>query len=234
MDRFADNYIIMTLQADVSGDGVIDTIYLTGYKEKPEDIFIRNITIIIEDGKTNAKTPVSFTNNAGYNPRIFLGDFTKDAVPDILLSIDSGGSGGFGFYYIYSYKNSTVKKLFDSDEFNKEYKYVVTFKDGCKVAVYSIFFNKTCIIDVSYKKDFYEEQGIYNRSCKLLRPTEGFVPGLNNLYPLKSREKEYYNLLVLQRIIGLFGADTLGYLETVLEWDGNKFIPISETARPVV
>lgn len=222
------NFLITTVKGDVTGDGVPDTVYLTGYKEKPADIFIRNITLVIEDGKTGRLTPITFKNNAGYNPRIFLGDFTKDNVLDILISIDSGGSGGFGFYYIFSAKNGEVRKIFDNDEFNQTYRYDVIFRDNCQVAVYSQFFKKTYLIDVSYKKDFYMEQGVYDRACKLLKPVTGFVPGLNNLYPLETTEKGSYNLLAVQRVIGLFGADTLGYIETTLEWNGRTFVPIAE------
>lgn len=225
--------VITTIQADVTGDGVLDNISLTGEKDKDSDIFIKNITLVIEDGRTKRTEKITFANNAGYNPRLFIGDFTCDGVPEILISIDSGGSGGFGFYYIYSYKNNVVKKLFDAEEFNQLFKYDVVFREGCRVSVYSEYFMRTYLIDVSSRVDFYQEQGVYNRNCKLLKPTEGFVPGLNNLYPQKAENKDCYNLLALQRVIGLFGADTIGYLETTLVWDGSKFVGKSEIIKSV-
>lgn len=227
------NFIIASERADVTGDGVPDTITLTGYKEKPTDIFIQNITLAIEDGRTKQTTATAFPNNAGYNPRLFLGDFTGDGIADMMISIDSGGSGGFGFYYIYSDKNNMLTKLFDAEMFNSQFKYTVTFRESCRVAVYSYYFKKTYIIDVSSRVNFYAEQGVYNRNCRLLKPTEGFVPGLNNLYPLASATPRKYNLLAVSRVIGLFGADTLGYIETVLEWNGTKFIGVAETVKPV-
>jgi len=222
--------IIQTKRADLNGDGVIDTIYLTGEKEKPQDIFIRNIALEIEDGKTRKITKITFSNNAGYNPRLFIGDFNKDKIDDVMISIDSGGSGGFGFYYIYSFAGNISRMLFDNEEFNQEFKYDVIYKEGCKVQVYSYQLKKTYIIDVSEKqKGIYAE--IYNKNCKLLKPTSGFVPGLNNLYPLATDEPGSYNLLAISRVIGLYGADTLGYLETVLEWNGTKFVPRTETLK---
>ena len=227
------NAIIMTEKADLNGDGVMDTIYLTGYKENPNDIFIRNITVVIEDGKTKRITSFTFENNAGYNSRLFLGDFTGDNIPEIFISIDSGGSGGFGFYYLYSFKNSVVSKLFDNEEFNNTYKYEVVFRENCIVAIYSEYFRKTYYLDVSARKEFYQEQGVYNANCRLLKPVRGFVPGLNNLYPLESGISGRYNLLAVQRIIGLFGADTLGYIETTLAWDGSMFRAVSESVTTV-
>lgn len=227
-DMANNNYIITRETADVTGDGVLDTITLTGFKEKPDDIFIRNITLVVVNGATKKEITVTFANNAGYNPRIFLGDFTGDNIPEVMLSIDSGGSGGFGFYYIYSFKNGIPQKLFDNDEFNNKYKYDVTFREGCKIAVYSHYFARTYFIDVSDRKDFYIAEGVYNRSCQLLKPTEGFVPGLNNLYPLRDSDDNKYRLLAIQRIIGLYGADTVGYIEMTLEWQVSSFVPISE------
>lgn len=222
------NYLISTKKADVTGDGIIDTVILRGYKEKPDDNFIRNISLFMENGKTKQNITVTFANNAGYNPRMFLGDFNNDDIPDVLVSIDSGGSGGFGFYYIYSFRNSIAAKLFDSDEFNKTYQYEVEFRGGCKVSVFSKYTRETYIIDVRNKKDFYVEQGVYNKSCKLLKPTEGFVPGLNTLYPATADQTGRYNLLVLLKIAGLYNADTLGYVEMNMSWDGSQFIPVSE------
>ena len=221
---------IQTKRADVNGDGVVDTIYLTGEKEKPEDIFIRNIKLVIEDGRTQKRTVITFANNAGYNPRLFLGDFNKDNTDDILISIDSGGSGGFGFYYIYSFVGDRAQLLFDNDGYNAKIKYDVIYKDGCKVQVYNYQFKKVYIIDVRAKqKEIYSD--IYDKNCSLLKPTSGFVPGLNNLYPLAGKTQDSYNLLAIERVIGLYGADTLGYLETILEWDGVRFIQRAETLK---
>lgn len=229
----SDNIVITTVKADVTGDGVLDSIYLTGYKAKPSDIFIQNITLVVEDGVTKQKTFTTFANNDGYNPRIFLGDFTKDGVVDILISIDSGGSGGFGFYYMYSFKNNTETKLFDVEEFNKTYQYDVIFKEGCRVSVHSNYTKKLYIIDVSDRKDFYIEAGVYDQNCKLLKTTKGFVPGLNTLYPLATDIPGRYNLLAILKIAGLYNADTLGYIEINLAWNGSQFIPISEMVNPV-
>ncbi|PKM86035.1 MAG: spore coat protein [Firmicutes bacterium HGW-Firmicutes-12] len=225
--------VITTSQADVSGDGVLDIVSLTGEKHETSDIFIKDITLVVTDGKTGQIASTTFSNNAGYNPRLFIGDFTCDGVGEILISIDSGGSGGFGYYYIYSYRNNLLRQLFSAEDFNEAYKYKVIFRDGCKIAVYSEYFKKMYIIDVRSRKAFYQEQGVYDRNCRLLKPTEGFVPGLNNLYPLVSNRPNCYNLLVLQRVIGLFGADTVGYLETTLEWDETRFAGKSERVRPI-
>ncbi|MDG0810580.1 hypothetical protein [Cohnella rhizosphaerae] len=79
-------------QGDVNGDGILDNVYL--YGNQSDGPFADHITLIVQDGRSNRSTAVNLPNNAGYNARLFLGDFTKDRVQDILVSIDTGGSGG--------------------------------------------------------------------------------------------------------------------------------------------
>ena len=94
---------------DVNGDGVLDTVYLYGQFDGPPGIYADNITLVIQDGRSTKSTTVHLKNNAGYNARLFLGDFNKDAIPDIMVSMDTGGSGGYGIFYIYSFRNNRVK-----------------------------------------------------------------------------------------------------------------------------
>lgn len=223
--------VITTAQADVNGDGVLDTVSLTGERDAEGSAFIRDITLVITDGKSGRTATTALRDNAGYNPRLFIGDFTCDGVPEILISIDSGGSGGFGYYYIFSYKGGVVNQLLDAEKFNATFKYTVTFREGCRVAVTSDYFRRTYFIDVSDRLTFYREQGVYDRSCRLQKPTSGWVPGLNNLFPEAGSTPNCYNLLAFQRVVGLFNADTIGILQTTLAWDKTEFVGVSEYVR---
>ncbi|MEH7012317.1 VCBS repeat-containing protein, partial [Neobacillus niacini] len=93
--------------------------------------------LVIQDGLSNQSTTVNLQNNAGYNARLFLGDFTKDQIPDILVSIDSGGSGGYGIFYIYSSMNNMLREIFDLEKYNQEYKFTVDYEDFYKVRIAS-------------------------------------------------------------------------------------------------
>ena len=107
-------YVIDYARADVTGDGEADEIFLVGNKPSGTDSpYFDNIELMIQDGVTKKYIKIKFKENSGYNPTLFLGDFTGNKVLDILVSIDSGGSGAIGFYYIYSVLNNKPKQLFD-------------------------------------------------------------------------------------------------------------------------
>ncbi|WP_432661921.1 VCBS repeat-containing protein [Wukongibacter baidiensis] len=224
-----DIYILDFKQGDVTSDGVTDSIYLIGQKvTASESPFTENITLIIQDGKTNAFTRIPLKENAGYNPTIFLGDFTGDKVSDILISIDSGGSGGYAFYYIYSFIDDIPKEIFDFEKFNEEYKYDVIYKNYYEVEIKRKNDTKKYIIDIKYKGEEYLSE-IYDQNGKLKKPIEGWVNPLGGLYPIDFQRDGTYELYALQQIAGRYNADGLGYVQTSLKWDSRRFVPFFQT-----
>jgi hypothetical protein len=211
-------------QGDVNGDGIPDNVYLIGYKPYgPTGIFADHIAIAIQDGSTHKITMVDLHNNAGYNAGLFLGDFNKDRVADIFVSIDSGGSGGYGIYYIYSFRNNRLNVLFDVDKYNQQYKFRANYEDFYKVGVASPELDILFTIDISHRGYDYLSQ-YYDENGKLKQPVQGVVLSVGVLYPIVTDPKSgSYDLLAMQRIIGTINADTLGYVENLLTWKGNAF-----------
>ncbi|WP_429848244.1 VCBS repeat-containing protein [Brevibacillus panacihumi] len=211
------------MQGDVTGDGIVDNIYLYGDTSAGTGNFADDITLVIQDGFSQRRTRVEFPNHAGYNARLFLGDFSKDQVLDILVSIDSGGSGGYGFFYMYSFKNHVLREMFDVDKYNQAYQFQVNYEDYYKVSVGSPRLDVFFVIDISQKGRDYLSQYYYENG-KLKQPVTGEVLALGALYPIVTNEKSMgYDILALQRIIGPINADTLGYVENLMTWNGDQF-----------
>lgn len=221
-------YIVDYLRGDVNGDGTLDDIYLVGGKPSGTDSpFVDKIEIIIRDGATNRYTRIKIKENSGYNPTLYLGDFTGNRVDDILVSIDSGGSGAIGYYYIYSFDDNKVEELFDFQSFNERYKYEVKYKDNYKVEIISKTLRKKYLIDISNKgKDYLNE--IYNKNGKLKSPISGFVNPISGLFPIDIQRNGIFGLYIMQQIAGQHNADGLGFVESFMEWDGSKFIPMTQ------
>ncbi len=214
--------IVSIARGDVNGDGVPDNVYLTGVRT-PESPFVQRITLVIQDGRTGTSNRIPLKSDAGYNPTLFLGDFTGDGVKDIMISIASGGSGGTMYYYIYSYVGNNPKLLFDYEVFNEAYQYEVNYMDFYKVQVKSIKNNTMYIIDISNRERDYLNE-IYDQNGKLKSPIKGWVNPISGLYPIDFDSNGVYELLAYQRIAGRYNADSLGYVLTTLKWDKNQFV----------
>lgn len=214
--------IVFHIVGDVNGDRIPDNVFLTG-RRTPMSPFIQNITLVVQDGRTGKITSVHLSENAGYNPRVFLGDFNGDGIKDILVSIDSGGSGAIMYHYIYSFINNLPQLMFDFNVYNDEYKYDVTYKDNYKVQVYSKKNNTKYLIDISLRDEDYLNE-IYDENGKLKEPISGFVNPLSGLYPVDFNSDGVFELLAYQKIAGRYNADSLGYILNTLKWKNNRFV----------
>lgn len=213
--------IVYATRGDVTGDRIPDNVFLTGIKTA-DSPFTQNITLMIQDGATGAITTIPLESNAGYNPTIFLGDFTASGVKDILVGINSGGSGAIMYYYIYSALMNKPKLIFDYNVFNEKFKYEVKYMDNFKVRVLSKTRGVEFIIDISNRgKEYLDE--IYDKDGKLKQPIEGFVNPLSGLYPIDFNSDGVYELFGFQRVAGRYNADALGYIQTTLQWYKTDF-----------
>ncbi|MCX7709272.1 MAG: VCBS repeat-containing protein [Clostridia bacterium] len=229
MQTSSNNFVVLDYKfGDVTGDGIPDHIYLTGYKRYGNDSsFADQITLQIQDGHTYQVVSLPLEVNGGYHPSLFPGDFNGDGVLDTLISIDSGGSGGIGFFYIFSYRNKRAILLFDFEKFNNRYRYDVTYMDHYKVHVQSKTLNKGYILDISTREPEYLS-ALYNTAGKLIKPVKGDVLPLGGIFPIDINRDSIYELLAVQRIIGIANADTLGTVETTLKWDQSSFKTIHQ------
>jgi hypothetical protein len=214
--------IVSFTQGDVNGDGIPDHVYLTGVKT-PDSPFTQNITLVVQDGSTGKWISIPLIENAGYNPSLFLGDFTGNGVDDILISIDTGGSGAIMYHYIYSFMNNRAELLFNFNDYNEQYEYEVIFKDNYKVEFVSTANNQRYIIDISTRDSTYLNE-IYDEDSMLKSPINGFVNPLSGLYPVDFDSNNVYELLAYQRIAGRYNADTLGFVLNTLKWSDDRFV----------
>lgn len=217
--------IVAGAYGDVNGYGTVDYVFLTAVKAAdPTSPYLEQITLHIQDGATHVVHNVSLSNdgNSGYNPTVFLGDFTGDGIMDILVSIDSGGSGAFTFDYVYSFVNNQSKKLFDFNQYNEQNQYKVNYLDHFKVNVQSPATRQSFLIDISERDTDYLSQ-IYYINGKLKKPIEGMADGVSGFYPVDMDRDGVNEIQAYQMISGLYHADSFGYIINTLKWDGEKF-----------
>jgi len=215
--------VVSSAYGDVTGDMVPDHVYLTAVpSETPSSAYVTQITLHIQDGTTRQVYNVPLKENAGYNPTLFLGDFTGDGVQDIMITIDSGGSGAFTYDYIYSFVNHHARLLFDFNQYNEQNTYTVTYMDQYKVKVVSPATGQTYLIDISGRGSEYLSQ-IYNADGTLKEPIQGWADGVSGFYPVDIDRNGVYEVRAYQQLSGLYHADSLGYVINTLQWNGSKF-----------
>ena len=218
------NQIFATEKGDINGDNIIDTVYIVGKKPvNPNIRYIENIKIIIQDGKTKQIFEIYLKINSGYNPELSLVRFCKSNLKQIFISIDSNDEYESRCFYIYSFENNEIKKLFDFEVFNNSYIYDVTFLKDFKVEIISEKTNKTFIIDITNKGPTYLSV-IYNPDGTLKQPIKGRVSKLYNLYPVDINDDNIFELKAIQRVTGLYPDDIIGILETPLILKRTEFI----------
>lgn len=210
------NLIIDTQFGDVNGDKFPDIVYLIGNKN--QNPFYENIKIVIEDGRTKYPyvVPLLPDYDRAYDPWVILTDFVGNRVEDIFISLPTGGSGGLTEYYIVTFLNNRAAYILTPNWYstvNNTLGFEVIYKDYYKVEVVSKKLDKSFIIDVSSRKDFYEGT-VYNKVHKLIKPLKGFILDPTFSYPIKLNGNEPTTLMVLQDIAGTSHADSLGTLVT--------------------
>lgn len=217
--------VIVSRSGDVTGDGVIDQVWLTGMTTE-DSPFIQNITLMIQNGMTGRITQVALQENMGYEPTIFLCDFTGDGVLDIKVSIQSGGSGGFVFTYIYSFANNQLRLLFSGERYSASRQFRAYYIDGYTVVVEDEGRGQVYRIDVSLDPAAAD---LYNPDGTLKQPTEANVgPFLQALPVILDESGDVCSLIALTRVYGTFAADTLGIIQDTMAWDGAAFSTLRE------
>ena len=213
--------IITQVTGDVNGNGRPEKVILTGIKDEGVG-FWRDIMLSLQEIGSGKIQTVKPPFSTGYNPRLFLGNFTGRPGDDVLLSSDTGGSGGIVNEALYSYYRGSLRLIFSSENYEEEYKYLVKYLDNYVVEAVSESNNESYYIDISRRDRDYLDQ-IYNPDGKLIKPVEGFVSPMSGLYPIDFDGNGVYDLMVWQQISGLYAADALGYFQNVLTYLDGEF-----------
>lgn len=213
-------HILDSARGDVTGDGVPDEVWLMGYQQDVSSPFITGITLLIKEGATSRTYRITPSENAGYNPRLFLGDFTGDSISDILVTIESGGSGATTYDYLYTLVGGKAKLLFNSEAYNDYWKYKVDYLNGYRLQLTNINTRRVYILDITSRGKAYLDE-IYNPDGTLKVPVEGFVDPLSGLYPVDFDRDGVYELMAMQGVSGLYHADRFGYVTNILKWQSN-------------
>ncbi|MCM3783548.1 VCBS repeat-containing protein [Neobacillus mesonae] len=210
------------IRADFTGDGIEDTAMLAWNSSAEGSPYVTDITLIIQNGAGGPAFQFQLPESSGYSPTLFAGDFSGDGIPDLFISIQSGGSGAFTYNYLYSYNGGVLRELFSSDRYNNEQIYQVDYLDYYRLQVTSVNHLKTYLLDISSRGSEYLS-AIYNEDGTLKHPLQGDVLPVSGVYPVDFDQDGIYELLAFQGIMGQYNADRFGYVQNALKYQNGSW-----------
>lgn len=196
-------------------------------RKKDDSPYSSNIFIELYDKDGKLINTIKPSTNEGYGADILLADFIGNGLNQIYLAMSSGGSGGFGYYYIYDAFNNEIRTIFDYEQFSKENVFSGRYLDNYQAEVVSANGTSRYVIDLSGRPQDYKDM-IWNSEGKLLSPKPIDISGTNTVFPYYNSYTGTYQLLVYQRITGLYNADVLGYVITQLAYQHGNFGQLSQ------
>ena len=207
--------LIQTREIDVTGDGKFEIVSLVGLKSDMNSPYYDKLFIsVVGQGQAQVVIPLE----GGYNPRMDFCDFIHDKLPQIYVTSDTGGSGGFTSNYIYSLKNNVPTAIPMPEPLHVK----ATFKNNYKVKMKIEETGKSFTLDIADRKDAYEQFGIYNQG-KIVKPIIVNVDAYSLLKPVDVDRDGFCELKGVQRITGIANSDTLGYVTSVWRWHKGKW-----------
>lgn len=214
--------LIKSLQGNVINTTSLSTVKLLGRKQNNSPYY-KDLRIEVVDADGAVVSSFVPGVSEGYSPDIMLGDFGLDnGLEQVFYGVNSGGSGGFGFFYLYSMSNGDVRTVFDYNDFANNNVFVGRYLDNYKAEVVKQGSNDKYLIDLSLRSDEYKDM-IWGKDGKLISPKVIDISGVNTVFPYYNYLEQNYQLLVYQRITGLYGADGLGYITTQQRYNDGKF-----------
>jgi len=211
--------IIDQRSEDITGDNINDQIFLIGDKPGGKDsLFYAPLKIIVYDIFKKNFHITEYSSLAGYEPQLGLYDFNGDQIKDIFIKANSGGSGGIYNHLIVSYSNNNLNIIFDKYD-NEGLDISGRYIDGFKANLLIEEINREITLDLSFNKDKYLDEKIYDYNGKLLREVKPYVYPYSELTPMDYDLDNIFELRGTQRLVGAYGADTIGKFHTILKYD---------------
>lgn len=172
-------------------------------------LFRENIEIRVSNGSEEIVVEPSV--NIGYNPTLFVANFLNNGLEQVLYSVESGGSGGYSFYQMFSFADERATSVFNSEDFKPNI---------------TASYKEENLIEIDYQgKKLYLDSS--NSGCQNHDDCNLYISDVNTILPFYNIALDRYYLQVLQRIYGGYEANNFGYISSLLEINEDGFTTIS-------
>ena len=215
--------LLQEMTCDITGDGIADTLLLTGSKETISANYFRHLALASIDGAKGQKD-VQSLSMAGYSPQlkpIFL--LNKD-IPAFLVSAPTGGSGGIVDNRIVSFVGGEPRILFNEKN-NKGVSIEGAFLPDYQVRVAFPELGQSITFDRVHAKADYQRLGLYTEDG-IPTGKKGGTPWIDPFAVLAivdSNQDGLDELRGIQQISGAYHADRLGTVTSTWFYENGQW-----------
>ncbi len=222
-ERTADEEVIESGEADLLGRGTPQQVQLVGRKAD-FGTFYRDVYLNIFDGETLvASQPLDkMSGYYGVRKALFFGDFTGDQVPEVFVSLATGGSGGLINYRLVTWRDEQGVLLFGAAQ-NRGLSCTLTSADDWRLQVRTEQGGATLQLDGVVRRAEYRRLGYFDEQGKVLKPLPAFVAPFGWLEPEDRDGDGHYMLRGWQQLSGAYRADQIGWLESVWRYEHDAW-----------
>lgn len=204
--------VIKSIYAHISPEQTFSSVILSGIPFDDSSVYFTDLKIEI---CTHPKITITPNVDSGYSADITAYDFLGNGYEQIFFASSTGGSGGFGNYYVYDVSTPKVQVLFASDLFPNHFsaQYGDNFtanvlKDGKPFIAY----------DLSSRSDLAY---MWDNNGKFIGTEQPSVSDVNFVEPAYTFTTQRYRLNIWQKVTGTYQADTYGYIITTIDLKEN-------------
>lgn len=227
-------YVYDSKKADLDGDGGADDVVLYGVKKYADSPFVGDIGIAVKNGQSSQFSAASIGEyNAGYEPQLLIGSFTRPSAQEIWVSLATGGSGGVYQYSLLTYQDDQVRPIIPQKDLNQGLVLETRCLPGFKLSIRDKATDFEATLDLKKNSVDYEEMGIYDNAGRLLENPMVLVDGYGVLEPEDEDRDGILELHGIQKISLGYHANSVAYAESTWKVSKGGMVLVSEGIKAI-
>jgi hypothetical protein len=213
--------VIITKVANIKGNMDEEIVYLVGnIEDTGKNAYYKDLELIVSDGKNGKNTGIDLRGIEGYNPKIIIEKYDLNNNNEILFIIENRDNEGITAL-IYAFNGEKIINIFDSNEYNRD-KFKVVYSDRYIVSLINTKNSEEYKIDIRNKEKNYINEK-YDTNGRLKKILNGDILLIHDISSVKNRNKDIFDLLIKQKVVGTDINDILCEIITVLRFEEGKF-----------
>lgn len=216
------------LCADLTGDGIPDILVLEAKGHSPRSQFSPRRVLTLTDG-ANAHTSVLDLGEAGagYLARLWAADITGNGTPEILVTVQSGGSAVMVTPFVISAVGGSLHHALDGNAMLSEPAVNWSTQDHYQVRFYHQFGSGVVgLVDSNVYSGYFSADG------KLENPLEIELDPVGAVETQTSANGKA-EIVTYRKVWAVFHANTIAMVRTVWRWDGSTTRPEEIAVTPL-